>query len=167
MTFDGGLRFQLIFITMLFSVAFFGDLVLNDFSRHPLSNYHENRVIKSLEPYFRDKSIIESGVYAGLTVVNAYILVMSLWFSMGLGMLPTREAVYSALNVATLKKIAIEIGLVFVLGYVIDVFIDKMRVFGDSLDTYYSVAGAGLWGALAFVFSVVASYSLLRILSRK
>ena len=46
----------------------------------------------------------------------------------------------------------------FPLGYVIDIIIDKFKIFGNDLDLYYKIAGAGLWGALAFVFSIIISY---------
>ena len=36
--------------------------------------------------------------------------------------------------------------------------------FGNELDLYYKVAGAGLWGALAFVFSIIISYIIQHIL---
>jgi hypothetical protein len=46
------------------------------------------------------------------------------------------------------------------LGYLADVFIYKYKVFGKTLDAYYNVGGAGLWGAAAYVFSIVISYIL-------
>ena len=47
------------------------------------------------------------------------------------------------------------IGIAFPLGYVIDIIIDKLKIFGNDLNLYYKTAGAGLWGALAFVFSII------------
>jgi hypothetical protein len=34
----------------------------------------------------------------------------------------------------------------------------------NDLDLYYKVAGAGLWGALAFVFSIIISYIIQKII---
>jgi hypothetical protein len=49
------------------------------------------------------------------------------------------------------------------LGYSIDIIIDKLKIFGNDLDLYYKTAGAGLWGALAFVFSIIISYIIQKI----
>ena len=40
---------------------------------------------------------------------------------------------------------------------------NKFKIFGNSLDLYYKVAGAGLCGALAFVFSIIISYYIQNI----
>ena len=45
--------------------------------------------------------------------------------------------------------------IAFPLGYIIDIIIYKLNIFGKTLDLYYKIAGAGLWGALAFVFSII------------
>jgi hypothetical protein len=55
------------------------------------------------------------------------------------------------------------IGIAFPLGYVTDIIIDKLKIFGSSLNLYYKVAGVGLWGALAFVFSIIISYLIQNI----
>lgn len=165
-------KFQLLFLITLFCVSFMSDLILNDLTRSPLAKYHNGVIIKSLESYFKNKSLVESGVYASITVVVAYLCLMVLWSLLGMGMgmrmpsLPTRELVYSKLNISTLKLLFYELIAAFILGYGIDILIDKMKIFGDSLDDYYAVAGAGLWGAVAFVFSICLTYGLLRVLVR-
>jgi hypothetical protein len=54
--------------------------------------------------------------------------------------------------------------IAFPLGYIIDIMIDKLKIFGSSLNLYYEAAGAGLWGALAFVFSIIISYIIQKII---
>ena len=48
--------------------------------------------------------------------------------------------------------------LAFLIGYILDILIYKFKIFGDRLNDYYKTLGAGLWGGLAFVFSIVISY---------
>ena len=52
----------------------------------------------------------------------------------------------------------------FIFGYIADVKIEEWKIFGNDLDKYYKVAGAGFWGALALVFSVVISYLKQKII---
>lgn len=166
MIFNTPTKFQLLFLITLFCVSFMSDLFLNDLTRRPLSNYHNGVIIKSLEPYFKNKSLVESGVYASITIVLAYLFLMVVWNMSGLGTynLPTRELVYSKLNIKTIKLFFLELIIAFILGYGIDILIDKLNIFGVSLSNYYAVAGAGLWGAIAFVFAIVLTYGLLRVL---
>jgi hypothetical protein len=56
--------------------------------------------------------------------------------------------------------------LAFVLGYIMDIVIYKFKVF-DRLDNYYKTYGAGLWGGLAFVFSILISYFIQKHISIK
>jgi hypothetical protein len=46
-------------------------------------------------------------------------------------------------------------------GYLFDIIIYKYTIF-DKLDLYYKVAGAGFWGMLSFVFSILISYFILK-----
>jgi hypothetical protein len=48
--------------------------------------------------------------------------------------------------------------LAFIIGYILDIAIDKLKIFGNRLNTYYKALGAGLWGAIAFIFAIVISY---------
>jgi len=103
----------------------------------------------SLKPYFKNKSIIQSAIYAGITIIIALLINMVITKNI-FGFCVPRN------NIELLKFICIA----FPLGYIIDIMIDKFKIFGKSLDLYYKVAGAGLWGALAFVFSIIISYLL-------
>lgn len=54
--------------------------------------------------------------------------------------------------------------LAFIVGYVMDKWIEQSRIFGDRLDAYYQTFGSGFWGAVAFLFSILISYFLQKIL---
>jgi len=136
-----------LFIGLNFMVSFFSDIVLNDLSY--LSKTHVGPIIRSLNPYFREKSIIVSGVLAGLTVVSVLCILLYLtnW------KIPeTWRELFSLIIVA------------FPVGFIADIVIDKTGLFGPSLVPYYEVAGSGLWGGLAFVFSIVISYGIYKII---
>jgi hypothetical protein len=47
-------------------------------------------------------------------------------------------------------------------GYLFDILIYKYKVFGTLLDPYYKVAGAGFWGMVSFVFSILISYFIMK-----
>ena len=96
--------------------------------------------------------MIKCAVYAGITIVIALLINMLISKKM-LGF-------YIPHNNTELIKF---IGIAFPLGYAIDIIIDKLKIFGNDLDLYYKVAGAGLWGALAFVFSIIISYLIQNI----
>ena len=131
------------FILMNFLVAFVSDLVLNDLSQI----YDPNTIIGSLQTYFKDKGIIEAGVYAGITVVVA----------VGMTILITRY-LFGIVVPYSLKKLAYFSVIGYVVGYTLDVVIDKLKIFGNKLDKYYHLAGSGHWGAIAFVFAITMSY---------
>lgn len=150
--------FQLLFLSVLFVVSFFSDIVLNDLTRFPLTTLHSSSILKSLTPYFKSKSIIESGIYAGITVVIAYGLLMFLSF----GSYPLREVIEKDWVFKHYTTISYELVFAFILGYCVDFLIYKFNIFGTSLNNYYKIAGAGLWGALAFVFAIVITYILMK-----
>jgi len=52
------------------------------------------------------------------------------------------------------------LGIAFPLGYLFDILIEKYKVFGNTLDEYYRVAGSGFWGAVAFIISILVSYGI-------
>jgi hypothetical protein len=135
------------FIFINFIVTFISDIVLND-----LSTLAQYKSFASLAPYFKDKYIVEAGLYAGLTIVVALVCLMAL-SNITLGYyLPKRK-----------YQLAKYCCLAYVLGYVIDVNIEKYSVFGTSLDKFYKTVGSGHSGAVAFVFSVAISYFLQNI----
>ena len=51
-------------------------------------------------------------------------------------------------------------------GRIIDILIDEVKLFGNSLDKYYKEAGAGFWGAMAFIFSIIISLILLKLMKQ-
>ena len=63
------------FIFINFIVSFISDIILNDLSQ---SSYIDSPIIKSLQPYFQKKSIVEAAFYAGLTVVLTLIRILIL-----------------------------------------------------------------------------------------
>ena len=146
----------ILYILLNFAVSFFSDVTLNDLSRPPLSNLiGNNTIIFSLRPYFQNKSIIQSGIYAGLTIVSALILNMFL-SKIAFGFyVPSK-------NIELMKFLL----LAFPLGYVIDIFISRAHIFGGGLIKYYQVAGEGFWGATSFLFSLAISYILMGLFTK-
>ena len=109
------------FIFINFIVSFVADIVLND-----LSTITQYKSLVSLAPYFKDKHIVEAGVYAGLTIVVAAVCLMML-SSVILGYYVPKSG----------YQLAQYCCLAYILGYVIDVLIEKLSVFGTSLDKFY------------------------------
>lgn len=134
------------FIIVLFLVSFLSDIVLNDLA-HMKSGQGE--IIKSLRPYFANKSITKSGVYAGLTILSAFIPT-SIIFNLVVG-----ERKWIPTN---LKELVIMLTIAFPIGYLYDYLIYKWHIFGDTLNEYYKIAGAGMWGALSFEFAIIITY---------
>lgn len=138
-----------IFVFINFIVSAISDIFLNLLTRKPFSTFHNSEIILSLKPYFKNKSILQSSIYAGLTVVIALLVNMVLSKNITGIIVPQN-------NSELLKFLLIA----FPLGYIIDIIINKYHLFGNDLDLYYRVAGAGLWGSLAFLFSIIISYLL-------
>ena len=134
------------FIFINFIVSFISDIVLNDIANKKL-NFFNSKIINSLKNYFEKKSIIVSGIYAGITIAFSLIIVTlfsKLFYNF-----------YLPDDIQKLFKFNI---LAFILGYIIDILIDKLDIFGKSLHKYYDIAGSGFWGAVAFIFSINISY---------
>jgi len=149
-------------LLLYFIIGFFADLVLNYLSRQT----YAPATVKALEIYFERKEIksaswraIISGVNAGLTIVGVLLIVMGL-FKLTLAM--TSGTSTSAWHPTTPKQLLYFLLLAFPIGWAADVIIYKTQLFGPSLNPYYKIAGAGLWGALAFIFSILVSYFLLK-----
>lgn len=131
----------LTFLFINFIVSFVSDIVLND-----LSHMKSNHSFQSLKPYFNKKYITEAGIYAGLTIVVAVSLVMILSkFLLGF---------YNPKKAKELMKFII---LAYLSGYIIDIIIEKLKIF-DGLDRFYTEIGSGHSGAIAFIFSILFSY---------
>jgi hypothetical protein len=136
------------FILVNFIVSAISDLVLNILSRQNISP----KEITSLKSYFDLHSPITTAIYAGLTVVSVLIvniLLASILFKFSI---PTN-----------ISQLFIFILIAYPLGYFADIFIYKYSVFGNELDEYYETTGAGVWGAIAFVFAIIVSYTLIAI----
>ena len=131
------------FIFINFIVGFISDIVLNDLSK---SSYINSPIIKSLQPYFEKKLIIEAGFYAGLTVVLSLIPILIL-----------HKYLLPILNIPELLLLII---LGFIIGCLVDILIEKIDIFGSTLHIYYKLAGSGFYGGLAIVFSIITSYIL-------
>ena len=130
------------FLFINFIVGFLADIFLNDLSRKPASQLLPSKIIQSLNTYFLNKSIIQAGVYAGLTVVVVLIptiILFNLYFD-----------VFENKLLFTIFS--------FITGFISDIIIDKLNIFGNTLKPFYKLAGSGLWGGLAIAFSVVISY---------
>ena len=139
----------IMFIIIVFVVSALSDILLNLLSKNQVIKKNNWKIILSLKPYFKNKSMTQSAVYAGITILVALFINMLISKNIFGFYVPSN-------NNELLKFISIA----FPLGYIIDIIIDKFKIFGNSLDLYYKVAGAGLWGALAFVFSIIISYLL-------
>jgi len=131
---------MIIFMFLNFSISFMSDIMLNILS----TNFN---IVKSLQPYFYKQSIIKCAFDAGATVLFA--LVINMFFSYFLFGFVVPN------NVTNLLQFCM---LAFLIGYILDILIYKFKIFGDRLNVYYKTLGAGFWGGLAFVFSIVISY---------
>ena len=139
-----------LFIFLNFCVAFISDVILRF-----LSTQNINPIITSLKPYFENKSIMYAGFLAGLTIVSALLISLSVCYLYFGFLIPSNynEMIYFLL-------------ISFILGYIIDYLIYKWQLFGKSLNQYYQLAGAGFWGSLAFLFSIIISYILLYLIDK-
>jgi len=137
----------IIFIIIIFIVSALSDIILNLLSTNKFIKDYNFKIILSLRSYFKNKSIIQSAIYAGITIVVALLINMLISKNI-FGFYTPRN------NNEFIKFILIA----FPLGFIVDIIIDKFKIFGNELDSYYKVAGAGLWGALAYVFSIIISY---------
>ena len=144
----------IIFIIIFFIVSSLSDILLNLLSKNQIIEKYNIKIILSLKPYFKNKTMIQSAIYAGLTIIVALFINMLLSKNI--------FGFYFPKNKNELIKF---ICIAFPLGYIVDIMIDKFKVFGSDLDLYYKTAGAGLWGALAFVFSIIISYSIQNVIN--
>lgn len=138
-----------------FFIGFISDIGLNYLSRQS----YATGPIKALEIYFKRKSIkgepqrtIISAVNAGLTIVVALIFTMLL-----------STILFGFSYPMKIKQLIKFVILAFIIGYALDYIIYKTQLFGKSLNPYYKVTGAGLWGALAFVFSILLGYACIKM----
>lgn len=140
------LRIAVLFIIINFCVSYVSDNVLND-----LSKYAPYKAFTSLAPYFKNKSIVVAGIYAGLTVVFATILLLLF-----------NRLFLNTYFPESRSEFIITIVIAYVIGYALDVFIYKMNIF-DDLQLFYKTVGAGNGGALSFLFSLFISFIVLKL----
>ena len=103
----------------------------------------------NLSPFVRD---IVSAIYAGLTIV--VILFITMFIS---------NIVFEFNHPRKIKELIKFMILAFPIGYIADVIIYHIELFGPSLNPFYEIAGAGFWGAIAFLFAISVSYIFLKI----
>lgn len=138
---------MLIFILLNFLISAFSDMVLNYLS----TKSYSSTTIQSLRPYFRNKTYITSAFYAGVTVIC--VLLPTMIFS---------TLLFGFSYPISNYKLLLFILLAAPFGFIADNLIYKLNIFGKSLNAYYRNVGiggtAGIWGMLAFIFSIVISY---------
>ena len=144
---------SLTFILVVFIVSIVADITLNDLSRKPLSRYVSSPIILALRPYFDEKSILVAGIYAGITVVLA--LVVSMLVS---------KYTLKTLVPRDWRELTIFMIISFPIGYLFDVIIAKLNIFGDSLQPYYKATSPGLWGAIAFEVAILVGFLIQKYL---
>ena len=136
------------FILINFIIAFISDLLLNVLSRLSFSPNYITSLYSYFEPY---KSPILTGIYAGITVITVLIATMIISHYMFNFSVPSSSQ--------ELYKFLI---LSFILGFIADILIYKLHIFGSTLDEFYSVVGAGFGGAISLVFCIIVSYYIYK-----
>lgn len=149
------IRIAILFVIINFCVAYVSDNILND-----LSKYSKIKAFKSLLPYFKKKSIVGAGIYAGLTVAFATIIVMIFYKIIFNTYLPDTKSLTYYFSVFMMYFTFFVIA--YIIGYALDVFIYKMNIF-DNLQPFYNEVGAGNGGAVSFLFSLIVSFVILKM----
>jgi hypothetical protein len=145
---------EILFLLLNAKIAFFSDILLNILATKKikfLERYSFMDSLKTLKPYFENKSPFLAALYALLTVIIIVGIIMKIF-----------QIFYNKYLPENKKEIFIYLVLSFIVGYVGDIFIYKLNIF-PRLKTYYRVVGKGLWGAIAIVFSIFMSLIYLYI----
>ena len=146
---------ELLFLLLNAKIAFFSDILLNILATKNikfLEKYSIMDSLKTLKPYFLNKSIFQAAFYALLTVIIIVGIIMKIF-----------QIYYDKYLPESNKEIFIYLVISFIVGYIGDILIYKWNIF-PRLQTYYRVVGKGLWGAIAIVFSVFMSLIYLYII---
>ena len=146
---------EILFLLFNSFIAFFSDIILNILSTQNikfLEKYSFMNSLKTLKPYFLNKSMFQAAFYALLTVIIIVGIIMKIF-----------QIFYDKYLPENKKEIFIYLVISFIVGYVGDILIYKLNIF-PLLKTYYRVVGKGLWGAIAIVFSVFMSLIYLYII---
>lgn len=136
---------ELLFLLFNAIIGFFSDVVINILTHMNFS------FLKSLKPYFENKSVFKAAFYASITVLIIVGFIMELF-----------NMIYDKYLPETKNEYIVFIILTFILGYISDIIISRNAIF-PRLKEYYKDVGEGLWGGLAIVFSVIISLILLYI----
>jgi hypothetical protein len=132
---------------LYFLIGFVADIVLNYLSRQSFAPAS----VRALKVYFTrpgTKNVnFVSAVNAGLTIVVA--LVFTMIFS---------KLIFQFSHPQALPQLFRFLVLAFPIGYVMDIFIYKTEWFGPTLNPFYKIAGAGFWGAIAYIFAIIVAY---------
>jgi len=145
---------ELLFLLFNAKIAFFSDILLNILANSNikyLKNSGFYNSLKTLKPYFENKSMFKAAFYALLTVIIIVGIIMKIF-----------QIFYDKYLPETNKEIFIYLVISFIVGYIGDILIYKWDIF-PKLKTYYRVVGKGLWGAIAIVFSVFMALVYLYI----
>lgn len=134
-----------IFILVVFVVAFICDVILNDLSRR-------TKVLASIKPFYDSDSITKLAIYSGIIISSATIILMLLFFLLFKKYLPTN-----------LFEILIFFLMAYIVGYILDVIIDKTELLGKSIKPFYKEFGSGNSGAAAFIFMLVVSLFIFKV----
>ena len=164
-------------LLLSFFIGFISDIVLNYLSRQT----YVPATVKALEFYFKRKNIksapwrvIISAINAGLTIAVALLITMGIYRLLQKGAAlsnPKGAALSNPFVVGgrnplskffphTIKELLIFSALAFLVGYAADIIIYKTQLFGSTLNPYYNIAGAGLWGAISVIFAIIITFFL-------
>lgn len=125
-------------------IGFISDIILN------LTN-----LIPELRPYFDNKSIIQAGHYAGLTIIISLSIIQIIYYIF-----------YQKIIIqAGSKSVDLIRFLLFsaIIGYYIDIIIEEKEIFGESLYPYYNKYGSGIFGSIAILFTIIISLIIIEI----
>ena len=128
-----------IFLILNFFIGFISDIILN------LLTQKNIELLKSLKPYFDNKSVMKAAIYAGITVVIIAGIIICIFKSITCKYLP--EDINGHIYFLLIS---------FLVGYYGDIYISKIKIF-PKLEEYYQEFGEGFWGAIAILFSVICS----------
>ena len=145
---------EILFLLLNAKIAFFSDILLNILATKKikfLERYSFMDSLKTLKPYFENKSPFLAALYALLTVIIIVGIIMKIF-----------QIFYDKYLPETSKEIFIYLVISFVVGFIGDILIYKLNIF-PRLQTYYRVVGKGLWGAIAIAFSVFMALVYLYI----
>ena len=145
---------ELLFLLLNAKIAFVSDILLDILVNSNVKILHEYKIydsLKTLKPYFQNKSMFLAAFYALLTVIIIVGLIMK-----------TFHITHDKYLPESINEYVIFLILTFIVGYIGDIIIYEINIF-PKLKQYYRVVGKGLWGALAILFSVIVALIYLYI----